>query len=110
LNKGEDGGVEGVELRGEEGELGGKRGKRTPAEPVLVLLARIADRDVALRLALCDFEGVAGDDDVGCVGAAWGWVSVCSVAMAAGGEGVRGTRRGIIRDVPDHFWLGRDGC
>jgi len=100
----------GVELRGEEGELGGKRGKRTPAEPVLVLLARIADRDVALRLALCDFEGVAGDDDVGCVGAAWGWVSVCSVAMAAGGEGVRGTRRGIIRDVPDHFWLGRDGC
>lgn len=53
-------------------EKGKARVKHTPAEPVLVLLARVADRDVALRLALCDFKGFAGDDDVGCVGAAWG--------------------------------------
>lgn len=97
-----DGGDEGRRRR-EEGnvvgrrrngrEKGDERGKRTPAEPVLVLLAGVADRDVALRLPLCDFEGVAGDDDVGCVGAAWGWVSVYSVAMAAGGQGVRGMGR-----------------
>lgn len=52
-------------------EMGdGRGGRHTAAEPVLVLLARVADQGVALRLALCDFEGVAGDDDVGCVGAA----------------------------------------
>lgn len=103
-----EGGDEGRRRNGRE--KGHERGKRTPAEPVLVLLAGVADRDVALRLPLCDFEGVAGDDDVGCVGAAWGWVSVYSVAMAAGGEGGEGNGKGIIRDVPDHFWLGRDGC
>lgn len=58
---------------GETGEEGdGRGGRHTPAEPVVVLLARVADRDIVLRLALCDFEAVAGDDDVGCVGAACG--------------------------------------
>ena len=55
---------------GKEGER--KGGEHTSAEPVLVLLARVADRDVALRAALRDAETVTGDDDVGCVGAAWG--------------------------------------
>jgi len=44
--------------------------KRTPAEPVLVLLAGVAGHGVALWAALCYFEAVAGDDDVGCVGTA----------------------------------------
>ena len=36
-----------------------------------VLPPRVTDHGIAFRLSLGGFEAVAGDDDIGCVGAAW---------------------------------------
>ena len=78
----------------------GKQGERehTTAEPMVIHLAGIALDVIMLRGALGDLEGVAGDDNVGGVGAAGPFLAVGAVAEGRDG----GLARVFILDGGAH--------